>query len=185
RTRYPPRSSCFWKTSGMQRRVTRRCIRRRSVRHSCTNWDITSGWMKPIWKNAAWLDWHVGQKSRRAWCFFGAWSLELGASCRGSQLLQTPLQFFVSSNPATDKMAADFPAVGLSARLDQSKTIMAESLMRAVGVIPGQREVRLMEHQAPKIAEPSTVKIRSLEVCTSGTDREIRTFVSGWAPAGF
>ena len=57
--------------------------------------------------------------------------------------------------------------------------------MRAVGVIPGQREVRLMEHQAPKIAEPSQVKIRSLEVGICGTDREICTFVYGSPPDGF
>src|SRR6266516_1246104 len=62
---------------------------------------------------------------------------------------------------------------------------MAESLMRAVGVIPGQREVRLMEHQTPKIAEPSQVKIRSLEVGICGTDREICTFVYGSPPDGF
>src|SRR5438552_13644421 len=62
---------------------------------------------------------------------------------------------------------------------------MADSLMRAVGVIPGQREVRLMEHQTPKIAEPSQVKIRSLEVGICGTDKEICAFVYGSPPHGF
>jgi len=62
---------------------------------------------------------------------------------------------------------------------------MAKSLMRAVGVIPGKREVRLMEHQTPHIAEPSQVKIRSLEVGVCGTDREICTFVYGSPPDGF
>jgi glucose 1-dehydrogenase len=62
---------------------------------------------------------------------------------------------------------------------------MATSWMRAVGVIPGKREVRLMEHQTPKIAEPSQVKIRSLEVGVCGTDREICTFVYGSPPDGF
>src|SRR5438034_5860132 len=57
--------------------------------------------------------------------------------------------------------------------------------MRAVGVIPGKREVRLMEHRTPKIAEASHVKIRSLEVGVCGTDREICTFVYGSPPAGF
>ena len=57
--------------------------------------------------------------------------------------------------------------------------------MRAVGVIPGKREVRLMEHQTPKIDEPSQVKIRSLEVGVCGTDREICTFVYGSPPDGF
>src|SRR5438876_6770423 len=62
---------------------------------------------------------------------------------------------------------------------------MAKSLMRAVGVIPGKREVRLMEHRTPKIAEASHVKIRSLEVGVCGTDREICTFVYGSPPDGF
>src|SRR6266487_894282 len=62
---------------------------------------------------------------------------------------------------------------------------MTKSLMRAVGVIPGMREVRLMEHQTPHIAEPSQVKIRSLEVGVCGTDREICTFVYGSPPDGF
>ena len=42
-----------------------------------------------------------------------------------------------------------------------------------------------MEHQTPKIAEPSQVKIRSLEVGVCGTDREICTFVYGSPPDGF
>src|SRR5438552_13333600 len=62
---------------------------------------------------------------------------------------------------------------------------MAKSLMRAVGVIPGKREVRLMEHRTPKIAEASQVKIRSLEVGVCGTDREICAFVYGSPPDGF
>ena len=57
--------------------------------------------------------------------------------------------------------------------------------MRAVGVMPGKRQVRLMEHQAPEIAEPSQVKVRSLEVGVCGTDREICTFVYGSPPDGF
>ena len=57
--------------------------------------------------------------------------------------------------------------------------------MRAVGVIPGKREVRLMEHRTPKIAEASQVKIRSLEVGVCGTDREICAFVYGSPPDGF
>jgi len=57
--------------------------------------------------------------------------------------------------------------------------------MQAVGVIPGKREVRLMEHRAPQIAAPSQVKIRSLEVGVCGTDREICTFVYGSPPDGF
>jgi threonine dehydrogenase-like Zn-dependent dehydrogenase len=62
---------------------------------------------------------------------------------------------------------------------------MAKSWMRAVGVVPGKREVRLMEHQAPKITAPNEVKIRSIEVGVCGTDREICTFVYGSPPDGF
>src|SRR5438309_11488408 len=62
---------------------------------------------------------------------------------------------------------------------------MAKSLMRAVGVVPGKREVRLIEHRTPKIAGPNQVKIRSLEVGVCGTDREICTFVYGSPPDGF
>ncbi len=57
--------------------------------------------------------------------------------------------------------------------------------MRAVGVIPGKREVRLIEHRTPKIATRNQVKIRSLEVGVCGTDREICTFVYGSPPDGF
>ena len=57
--------------------------------------------------------------------------------------------------------------------------------MRAVGVVPGMREVRLIEHGTPKIAGENQVKIRSLEVGVCGTDREICTFVYGSPPAGF
>ena len=57
--------------------------------------------------------------------------------------------------------------------------------MRAVGVVPGQREVRLIEHGTPKIAGANQVKIRSLEVGVCGTDREICTFVYGSPPDGF
>ena len=61
---------------------------------------------------------------------------------------------------------------------------MNSSMMRAVGVIPGQREVRLLEHAAPKISAANEVKIRTLEVGICGTDREICTFVYGSPPAG-
>ena len=57
--------------------------------------------------------------------------------------------------------------------------------MRAVGVVPGKREVRLIEHRTPKIAGANQVKIRSLEVGVCGTDREICTFVYGSPPDGF
>src|SRR5439155_21717899 len=62
---------------------------------------------------------------------------------------------------------------------------MSKSRMRAVGVVPGKREVRLMEHPSPKITTPNHVRIRSLEVGVCGTDREICTFVYGSPPDGF
>ena len=62
---------------------------------------------------------------------------------------------------------------------------MAKSMMQAVGVVPGQRDVRLMEHEAPKVSAANHAKIRSLEVGVCGTDREICTFVYGSPPTGF
>src|SRR5437016_7525211 len=62
---------------------------------------------------------------------------------------------------------------------------MAKSMMRAVGVVPGTREVRLIEHETPQITAANQVKIRSLEVGVCGTDREICTFVYGSPPEGF
>ncbi len=57
--------------------------------------------------------------------------------------------------------------------------------MRAVGVVPGKREVRILEHTAPGITAPNEVKVRSLEVGICGTDKEICTFVYGSPPDGF
>ena len=57
--------------------------------------------------------------------------------------------------------------------------------MRAVGVFPGRKEVRLVDHVAPKISDDDEVKIRSLEVGICGTDKEICTFVYGAPPSGF
>jgi threonine dehydrogenase-like Zn-dependent dehydrogenase len=62
---------------------------------------------------------------------------------------------------------------------------MAKAMMRAVGVVPGRREVRLIEHEAPQVSAANHVKIRSLEVGVCGTDREICTFVYGAPPDGF
>lgn len=57
--------------------------------------------------------------------------------------------------------------------------------MRAVGVVPGQREVCLIQHAAPRITGAYDVKIRTLDVGICGTDKEICTFVYGSPPAGF
>jgi len=94
-----------------------------------------------------------------------------------------PRQFFVSSIAVWVKIG------GLSPRatgpVEAQKTFMANSMMRAVGVLPGTREVRLLEHETPKIAAANQVKIRALEVGVCGTDREICTFVYGSPPDGF
>jgi threonine dehydrogenase-like Zn-dependent dehydrogenase len=57
--------------------------------------------------------------------------------------------------------------------------------MRAVGVVPGKREVRLLDHPHPGIGRANEIKVRSLEVGICGTDREICTFVYGSPPDGF
>jgi threonine dehydrogenase-like Zn-dependent dehydrogenase len=56
--------------------------------------------------------------------------------------------------------------------------------MRAVGVVPSKREVRIVEHAAPEITAPNQVKVRSIEVGICGTDKEICTFVYGSPPEG-
>src|SRR2546425_3698497 len=56
--------------------------------------------------------------------------------------------------------------------VESTEHFMAKSLMRAVGVVPGKREVRLIEHRTPKIAGANQVKIRSLEVGAADTDFE-------------
>ena len=57
--------------------------------------------------------------------------------------------------------------------------------MKAVGVLPGQRQVRLVEHAQPQICHDTEVKIRSLEIGVCGTDKEICTFVYGSPPPGY
>ena len=57
--------------------------------------------------------------------------------------------------------------------------------MRAVGVLPLKREVRLVEHIAPRITAENEVKVRALEVGICGTDKEICSFVYGSPPEGF
>jgi glucose 1-dehydrogenase len=57
--------------------------------------------------------------------------------------------------------------------------------MKAIGVMPGRKEVRLVEHVAPEISRDNEVKVRSVEVGICGTDKEICTFVYGSPPDGF
>jgi threonine dehydrogenase-like Zn-dependent dehydrogenase len=56
--------------------------------------------------------------------------------------------------------------------------------MQAVGVIPSQHEVRILDHKAPELLKEDQVKIRSLEVGICGTDKEICSFVYGSPPQG-
>lgn len=56
--------------------------------------------------------------------------------------------------------------------------------MRAVGVFPGTRTVRMIEHNEPQISSPDEVKLRVLEVGVCGTDRDLCNFKFGTAPAG-
>jgi threonine dehydrogenase-like Zn-dependent dehydrogenase len=56
--------------------------------------------------------------------------------------------------------------------------------MRAVAVVPGKREVRLVEEPEPSLGSPTDVKLRILEVGVCGTDREICSFEYGTPPAG-
>jgi len=56
--------------------------------------------------------------------------------------------------------------------------------MKGVGVIPKQKELRLIDHPEPNITTPNEIKIRTIEVGVCGTDREICTFAYGQPPAG-
>jgi threonine dehydrogenase-like Zn-dependent dehydrogenase len=61
---------------------------------------------------------------------------------------------------------------------------MSSKLMKGVGVVPQQKELRLIDHPEPTITAPNELKIRSIEVGICGTDREICTFAYGQPPAG-
>lgn len=56
--------------------------------------------------------------------------------------------------------------------------------MKAVAVVPRQRQVQLVEHEAPSIAAPTDVKLRMLDIGVCGTDRELCSFQYGTAPPG-
>jgi len=56
--------------------------------------------------------------------------------------------------------------------------------MKAIGVFPGTHEVKLVEHDEPRIAAPDGVLMRMLAVGVCGTDREICAFEYGTAPPG-
>lgn len=54
--------------------------------------------------------------------------------------------------------------------------------MKAVAVFSEKREVRLIEHEEPRITQPTQVKLRMLEVGVCGTDKEICQFAFGTPP---
>lgn len=56
--------------------------------------------------------------------------------------------------------------------------------MKAVAVFPESREVKIVEHEEPRIGAPTEVKLRVLEVGVCGTDKEICAFEYGTPPAG-
>ncbi|BDG02343.1 glucose 1-dehydrogenase [Anaeromyxobacter oryzae] len=56
--------------------------------------------------------------------------------------------------------------------------------MRAVAVYPQSREVRIIDHPEPRLAQGSDVLARVLEVGICGTDREIARFEYGAPPPG-
>jgi threonine dehydrogenase-like Zn-dependent dehydrogenase len=56
--------------------------------------------------------------------------------------------------------------------------------MKAVGVFPGSRKIKLVRQARPTMTTPTEVKLRMLEVGICGTDREICAFDYGTPPAG-
>jgi glucose 1-dehydrogenase len=56
--------------------------------------------------------------------------------------------------------------------------------MKAIAVRPSRREVGMIEVEPPRLASPSDVRLRMLDVGVCGTDREICSFQYGTPPAG-
>jgi threonine dehydrogenase-like Zn-dependent dehydrogenase len=55
--------------------------------------------------------------------------------------------------------------------------------MKAVAVVPGSREVMLLQQEPPRLTTPTQVGLRMLDVGVCGTDREICAFQYGTPPA--
>ena len=60
---------------------------------------------------------------------------------------------------------------------------MTRKKMKAVAVLPGKKEVALLDHAAPELSSPRQVRVRTLDVGICGTDREICQFLYGDPPA--
>ena len=61
---------------------------------------------------------------------------------------------------------------------------MVNSTMKAVAVIPSEKELRLVDHPLPQFTSETQIKVKTLDVGICGTDREICTFVYGEPPEG-
>lgn len=56
--------------------------------------------------------------------------------------------------------------------------------MKAVAVFPELKDVRIIDHDEPRITQATQVKIRAVEIGICGTDREICSFHYGTPPQG-
>jgi threonine dehydrogenase-like Zn-dependent dehydrogenase len=56
--------------------------------------------------------------------------------------------------------------------------------MKAVAVFPEAKEIKIVEHEEPRLSSPTEVKLRVLEVGICGTDKEICAFDYGTPPKG-
>ena len=56
--------------------------------------------------------------------------------------------------------------------------------MKAIAVFPQTKEVKVIEHEAPRMTEPDHVKVRMLDIGICGTDKEICAFEYGTPPEG-
>src|SRR5947209_4471621 len=57
--------------------------------------------------------------------------------------------------------------------------------MKAVAVCPGTKEVKIVEHEAPRRSQPDQIMLRMLDIGICGTDREICSFEYGTPPRGY
>ena len=57
--------------------------------------------------------------------------------------------------------------------------------MKAIGVFPKEREIRIVDHPEPELKSPTDVELRMLEVGICGTDKEIAEFLDGTPPRGW
>ena len=56
--------------------------------------------------------------------------------------------------------------------------------MKSVAVFPGPQEVKIIEREYPRLAQPDQVTLRMLDIGICGTDKEICSFEYGTPPPG-